>query len=411
MNTTKKSIKQITTQTHRQSTSRKNNNATNASSASTKNRTGYFPKYNTNPNTNPNIIGNRYPSHLIQGIVTLVPNKYATYIPGSVTEFTEKVKTIDIPIDSLIRYWASPVLGILFVEDIYYMKQRLLESDPCYIIENHFPYYKISDAYKSHYTQICLIVTWIGILSNALYNKSICCLLIKGGKAIQHALKKRIAEYESSDIDIVIVPMGNSNSDVLLKMGQNISRFLQWACTYEHSVPFFSVLQFDDDQPILHKSIIKISIKPENQGYLALLDIGIGYHELSPFIKWLYSHQNEQTEFYIEFIKMEGKFIYQNLYDIVMEKMYYIIKYSSPEEIINVDNIRFLRKSHDSLNILLSQASMATSTKKTTLITQYLDFILDFMRIHEGLQEVDKDRLYKTISRPTISSNIYEYYV
>jgi hypothetical protein len=350
-----------------------------------------------------------------ESIITILPeNKYATYIPGSITETTEKVRALDLEVEDFIRYWAAPILGIPFIENIYYMKEQLLQVNTCLIIEKHFPYYKVSETYKDYYSQICLLLTWLGILTNSLYIRSICKIVIKGGKAIQYSLKKKLAEYESNDIDIILVPMGNSNSDVLLKLGQNISRFLQWACTYENSAPFLSILQFDDEKPVLHKSIVKISIQTEDRGYLALLDIGIGYHELSSFMKWLYNHDNEQSHFYIESINIQGNFIYENIYDLIMEKIYYVIKYSSPSQVTNIENIRFLRKSHDSLSRLLSQASMQSATRKTILTDQYIDFVLAYMYKYEDLKEedvLDKASLFKTIKNTILPVNIMEYYV
>jgi hypothetical protein len=386
------------------------NKSTRSRRHSTINRTTRNDTYYISPYEYP-------PENFIQreSIITILPeNKYATYIPGSITETMEKVKAIDLEIEDFIRYWAAPILGIPFIENIYYMKEQLLQVNTCLIIEKHFPYYKVNETYKDYYSQICLLLTWLGILTNSLYVRSICKIVVKGGKAIQYSLKKKLAEYESNDIDIILVPLGNSNSDVLLKLGQNISRFLQWTSTYENSAPFLSILQFNDEQPVLHKSIVKISIQTGDRGYLALLDIGIGYHELSSFMKWLYSHDKEQSHFYIESINIQGNFIYENIYDLIMEKIYYVIKYSSPSQIKNIDNIRFLRKSHDSLSRLLSQASMQSGTRKVILTDQYIEFVLAYMYKYEELKEddvLDKASLFKTIKNTFLPVNIMEYYV
>jgi hypothetical protein len=278
------------------------------------------------------------------------------------------------------------------------MKQHLQQIDTCAVIQKYFPYYEVNENYKTFYPQICLILTWLGILSNILSRKSICTLLVKGGKAIQHSLqtkkvkkgRKELDPYITNDIDVVIIPMFYTDSTTILKIGQNISRFLQWACTYEGYPPILSILQFNDDQPILNKSIIKISIKPERQGFLPLLDLGIGYYEFSPFIKWLYNEPSEKTHFFISDLNLEGTFMYQHLFSLIMEKMYYIIKYYSSSETIDPLNIQFLRKSHETLNKLLIQASMKTMTKKDSILNDYVSFIIDFMQKYEELPKMNE---------------------
>jgi hypothetical protein len=336
-------------------------------------------------------------------------------------------KNSEIPIEQLIQYWACPIFGIPFPENILYMKQHLQQINACAIIEKYFPYYEVKENYKTFYPQICLILTWLGILSNILSLKSICTLFVKGGKAIQHSLqsqrikrgRKELDPYITNDIDVIIIPRFDTDSKTILKIGQNVSRFLQWACTYEGYPPILSVLQLNEEHPILNKSIIKISIKPERQGFLPLLDLGIGYYEFSPFIKWLYNEPTEKTYFFIPELNLEGVFMYQHLFSLIMEKLYYIIKYYSDSTSKTQDpfNIQFLRKSHETLNKLLIQASMKSMTKKENILNDYVSFIIDFMKKYEEFPimnefqtELYKDIIFRTINQKFLPSNSTEYY-
>ena len=330
-----------------------------------------------------------------------------TAIRGPIEYFD---KSFEVKLDSILRYWATPIIGLSSIESLYKVKEELLKiENKCSVINTQFPYLSNDERYKAHQNDICLLEIWISILSNVFFNKNICMLLIKGGKAAQYVTDKNI----TNDIDIVIIPFQPSSSDFIVRIGKNISQFLVWACSTESHSPF-SVLGFNDSVPTIKKSIIKLSIKTAESSYLALLDISVGFNHFSPFIQWLYNNSMEKTVFFIDSIKMNGMFIYQNLYHLIMEKIYYVIKYSSPTEIINMENTRFLRKSHPSLNNLLVKASIITSTKKEKLIEDYLTFILDFISKYENYSRVeylDKSELVNNINRSSLQDNPYEYYI
>jgi hypothetical protein len=376
---------------------------------SPQNEMDYIPGRDTIliPGQRPGQMPGQMPSQMPLQTPLLQTPVQLTAIPGPIEYFD---KSFEVKLDSILRYWATPIIGLSSIESLYKVKEELLKiEDKCSVINTKFPYLSSDERYKAHQNDICLFEIWISILSNVFFNKNICMLLIKGGKAAQYVTDKNI----TNDIDLVIIPFQPSPSDFIVRIGKNISQFLVWACSTESHSPF-SVLGFNDSVPTTNKSIIKLSIKTAESSYLALLDISVGFNHFSPFIQWLYNNSMEKTVFFIDSIKINGMFIYQNLYHLIMEKIYYVIKYSSPTEIINMENTRFLRKSHPSLNNLLVKASIITSTKKEKLIEDYLTFILDFISKYENYSRVeylDKSVLIDNINRSSLQDNPYEYYI
>jgi hypothetical protein len=152
-----------------------------------------------------------------------------------------------------------------------------------------------------------------------------------------------IEPYNSSDIDIVLI---NSNS---LSLNENklfteqICKFLIWITENNNSLILTYLPNRDLTHPIF-KVILNINEKP-------LMDID--YNELPSDISNLYSLSNIYNKNY-SVNGIVGLFNSQSLINLIFERIYYLIKYSTKEELKNFKSKSFLTgKIPKSLNYLI----------------------------------------------------------
>jgi hypothetical protein len=214
---------------------------------------------------------------------------------------------------------------------------------------------------KSVSAQILLLVGVITHLLSPHYK-----VIVKGGKGLQilnSYLKDEFLQktenkviddailYSSNDIDLTVVSMSKSTPLSVKEVALQIAYFIQWITTHQHGenkyyAPHLSVL----DAPKINTSgeedagsIIKVSyFNPRDAvpKYTALMDIGyISSNEFTP---------NDRTHELKEYTLNGYRAFFNVNYalDILIEKIHYIIQYTSPEMLANMQ----LNKFRESLN-------------------------------------------------------------
>ena len=220
------------------------------------------------------------------------------------------------------------------------------EEDICEIVKNIIPKYATNSDWPP---ALCILMFLVGCLTKILYGE--CNILVKGGKAVQIALSeipqmshdksvyKEIPEYVSNDVDITIVSSNHySQRDIALQIGY----FIQWVTTHPlySKLPMFSIRDLPkpkaDDTPDVG-SVVKISLDKKSMGektgrYVAMMDIGY----VSPEKKF---NLSDNPEYYIttsvhlpfKVKKYSGFFNLQRIDNLLFERIYYSVKYTSQE--------------------------------------------------------------------------------
>ena len=212
---------------------------------------------------------------------------------------------------------------------------KLREILPAYSnkFENRFP---------DTDNMISLLFMIIGILSNNFSRKGI-LLLLKGGSAIQNVGSQLpnnfIVPYETNDIDIILIN-ANENEENNKKMAEKICEFLVWI-TNDHNN---SKLNYENNKDITHM-IYKVKIISIDKPV-----IDVDYNSLPADIMPLYERDIYSNNFELDGIN--GKFMSPGILNLIYERIYYLIKYTSNEEIKNSKNRKFLEKISKSINYL-----------------------------------------------------------
>lgn len=188
---------------------------------------------------------------------------------------------------------------------------------------------------------------FIGFLSYHLEKQGI-KLVLKGGSAVQHiGSTLPYYQYTSNDIDVVLLssPEGITKKE----FAEKICKLIEWIMYYDDTENASYKTNIDIDHPI-YKIVL-------NKYRTSVIDID--YNDLENDIEHLYLDNNMfGTAFYIgdpdSYNYSENDtgnclFYSQKHFSFIREKIYYLIKYTSGEEIKNTKNKGFLRKIHKSL--------------------------------------------------------------
>jgi len=188
---------------------------------------------------------------------------------------------------------------------------------------------------------------FIGFLSYHLEKQGI-KLVLKGGSAVQHiGSTLPYYQYTSNDIDVVLLssPEGITKKE----FAEKICKLIEWIMYYDDTENASYKTNIDIDHPI-YKIVL-------NKYRTSVIDID--YNDLENDIEHLYLDNNMfGTAFYIgdpdSYNYSENDtgnclFYSQKHFSFIREKIYYLIKYTSDEEIKNTKNKGFLRKIHKSL--------------------------------------------------------------
>lgn len=194
---------------------------------------------------------------------------------------------------------------------------------------------------------LSLLFILVGIISYQL-NKNDIKLILKGGSAIQIVSSNEfIVPYLSNDIDIVIISDNLENNKIL---AEQISKLLVWLTDENDGNKINSILSMIENKDRNHK-IYKIVLNNSN---ISLMDID--YNILPDDITKLYKNDEYMKNYNLNpYGNNEGLFICPSIINLIFERIYYLIKYSSKEEIKSNKNRGFLtEKIPKSLNYLIN---------------------------------------------------------
>ena len=233
-----------------------------------------------------------------------------------------------------------------------------IESNPddlCKIIKKLFPYYKISYDYfcekinpktnKKLYDNQedisrtmniqCIIMLMVGIINYKLsHTRQEFQIIIKGGKTLQLLLSKIYGkknadiDYKSSDIDLIINPINGIVYDKTKckTFTMNFVNLIKWIFNISNN-PYSFDNYISSEPGREYPEIIKISHKIQkdnathyNSGYTAIADIDFGEKNHLMYENLIYDW---------EYSNKYGKllYVYQNLNDYLLEKIYYLDYY------------------------------------------------------------------------------------
>ncbi len=234
-----------------------------------------------------------------------------------------------------------------------YIKQIINNIESC----NNITFTSPNEPYHNVICNSFLFIAYVTLLLN-----DECTIIIKGGKAIQLAIKKsgcsagRLSRYISPDVDVVIVNKPESKYTTR-KLAKEIGKLFLWVMNSE-KIPTISLLEVDYPEPI-----IKISLIKPGEGFYAIIDIA--YNELDKNIKSYFQEQSLQEEIFED---NSGKIYYPTLLSLIHERLYYLIKYFNgdyaglaEQEKNSIE--RFIIKIWKSINALLN--CTITDAKRT----------------------------------------------
>lgn len=175
---------------------------------------------------------------------------------------------------------------------------------------------------------LCGVFLIIGIISKKLEGQNY-YLVIKGGKAIQLALRDSIyaENYSSDDIDLIIETVDESKrvEEHVQNLAQHIANLIVWLFDSQTFPSQISIMENAE------KEIVKLSYKKEVGGYKAISDIGFG--ELSGDTQPFFSEDNLETfETHISQLGQTISFTFPNSKSMLNEKIYLFSKYIKEKE-------------------------------------------------------------------------------
>ena len=191
---------------------------------------------------------------------------------------------------------------------------------------------------------LSLLFILIGIVSYQLHKNGI-YLLLKGGSAIQNVSSQIPNEsYLSNDIDLVIIHNNLEESRII---SEKICKLLVWLTDENDGNKINSILSMVENKDPNHK-IYKVILNNRN---ISLMDID--YNILPDDIYNLYTNDIYIKNYNI--LNNNGIFSCPSILNLIYERIYYLIKYSSKEEIKSSKNRGFLtEKIPKSLNYLMN---------------------------------------------------------
>jgi len=196
-------------------------------------------------------------------------------------------------------------------------------------------------------------------------------IVIKGGLAVQLALSKisGAAPYESDDIDVLIIVYKKSPKDKTdqetLFMTKLMGSFVELATdSLKTENMHISKLDNTDKSP---GYVLKFSI---DRGYKKTAILDINYKTPEPFfynnlgiIKFSYPGPNGV---------MPGDLVYAELESLIMERVHYLVKYSTPEAIRDHSLTKYNISLWKSLNALLDGCAIKMKKTKQTVLENYM---------------------------------------
>lgn len=197
-------------------------------------------------------------------------------------------------------------------------------------------------------------------------------IVIKGGLAVQLALSKipGAAVYESDDIDVLIIVYNKNKKDnthqETLFMTKLMGSFVELATDSlktEHM--HISKLDNTDKSP---GHVLKFSI---DHGYKKTAILDINYKLPEPYfynnlglIKFDYRADKDTV--------LPGEFVYVELESLIMERIHYLVKYSTPEAIRDHSLTKYNISLWKSLNALLDGYTIKMGNTKQTVLENYM---------------------------------------
>lgn len=247
--------------------------------------------------------------------------------------------------EKLIEYWTNIFSNATKIDgyDLYAFKQDVLKkmktSTLCEEIRSFYPNYNVSEKSAPYAKTYCILFFVLGTLSYMLYHSKTCVLLLKGGKAVQYT-----TDVVSDDIDILILPMKTKSltnetitDETITEIGKKIADFVVWVTSDTSlgisslSTPFSAIELAPNTIRDKSSHIIKVSLKlPQFDGrprFVALMDIGLGYNHLHPYVKWL--TQFHSVNLVHDYDKIPYIYCVQDISTLMREKMFFIVLYSS----------------------------------------------------------------------------------
>ena len=275
-----------------------------------------------------------------------------------IKEQSDKVKTLNVKInfEGKIPYQFNPdnFFPLFYYDDLCKLKNDILQNKDklCDIIKKTYPMYNISydlfckielSGKKKYLNQetinktinfYCVVFLIIGIVNNQLkkYEQDY-MIILKGGKALQLILSgmnfKDDISFKSNDIDLIISPTkGKKYFDKKCKyLATIICLLIQWILNPTKNMynkDYYVSYKFSDKEdpyPYIVKLSHKIQYSNDNpdSNYSAIADFD--FNEITEkkfYSNLIFDTKNSNSVF------GELLFIYQNLNDYLLEKIYYI---------------------------------------------------------------------------------------
>jgi ankyrin repeat protein len=249
-------------------------------------------------------------------------------------------------------------------------KMKLLEGNESFEkLKEILPAYSNKFISKDPATNniISLLFILIGILSNTLINNRI-YLILKGGSAIQNVgsqvPNQYIVPYESNDIDIVLINTNNitnniRNIDENKNIAEQISKFLIWVTEVNSNSILTKTTNTDSTHPIF-----KIIFNNNNINKKPLPLMDIDYNNLPDDMYNLYMTNIYSKPFNLGG-QISGIFNSPSIINLIYERFYYLVKYSTKEEVKNFKSKSFLSgKIPKSLNYLVKLLFIIENTRE-----------------------------------------------
>lgn len=244
----------------------------------------------------------------------------------------------------------------------------------------------------------CLITLLYGILTYKLYEfKQDYLLLFKGGRALQLSLNDipNVTKYFSEDTDILIIPNKTTDATYNLEKMKNLSCHIAYLIKWFIPEEIHIVINLPMDDST---DITKIVYNDEKL-YKALSDIGFG--EIKEDVKQ-YFENPLYFPFYVDSFETTSLFITPTIDDILVEKLYYYIKYSNAKQkLISKETIAI-----DGDKPLTEEAANYYMFKFNKAIKQIVNSILK--RDYVNLGAPNKEKM-TTVMLPEMIENFRTY--
>jgi hypothetical protein len=347
---------------------------------------------------------------------------------------SDKVKTLNVKINlqGQIPYQFNPdnFFPLFYYDELCKLKNDILQNKDnlCDIIKKTYPMYNISldlfckieqNGTKKYLNQetinktinfYCVVFLIIGIINNQLKkNDQDYMIILKGGKALQLILSgmnfKDNINFKSNDIDLIISPTkGKKYCDKKCKyLATIICLLLQWILNPTKNMynkDYYVSYKFSDKSdpyPYIVKLSHKIQYSNDNTDFNHTAIADFDFNEIAEkkfYSNLIFDSRNSNSVF------GELLFIYQNLNDYILEKIYYINiiaktvdkKNEHDEEKKNIiDKINLLSKEIEENNKLVKKLTIKIN-KNNNLIKNYdIEIYDNNLKLQKIKSELDQN--------------------